>query len=103
MPTGQAKWLRLWHRSFGGSTHFVGLVSFVALSCVPVETQLRRPLGHIFEYGLRPDFSQAPTAVDVSSTLSLEDFLHPHDSTRRVMHPITYYKNWLGRSGIDCR
>jgi hypothetical protein len=96
VPSGPATWMKMRHRSFGGSTHFVALLGFVNLTCVPVETQLRRPLGHIFEYGLRPAFSHGPSLDSVSSALSLEDYLHPHDLTRQVLHPTTYYKTGWG-------
>ena len=100
VPAGPATWLRMRHRSFGGSTHFVALLGFVGVKCAPVATQLRRPIGHIFEYGLRPTFSRGPSADSASTSLSLEDYLHPHDLTRQVLHPTTYYKTGWGTRAL---
>jgi hypothetical protein len=90
---GPAKWIRLQHQHFGGSTHFVAMFGSMGLPCFPLGTELRRNVAHIFDYGLRPDPLMDPPPLN---SMSIEGVLHPADLERPIIHPTTYYKTGWG-------
>ena len=93
-PPGPAR-IRLSHRSFGGPTHFVALFGCQDIPCRPHETTLRRSVGHIFDFGARPD-PVDPSAEALS--LDINGILHPLDLEWPILHPTSFY-----RSGWGCR
>ena len=87
VPPGPIRWLRLKHRQFGGPSHFVTLFGCLNLVCTPVETQIRRTIGHIFEFGSPPaPFPGTPSEAELRAHLGLEDVLHPANLQRSVLH-----------------
>jgi hypothetical protein len=91
-PPGPAR-IRLSHRSFGGPTHFVALFGCQDIPCRPSETTLRRFVGHIFDFGARPDPVDSSTE---SLSLDIDGVLHPSDLARPILHPTSFYRSGWG-------
>lgn len=97
VPPGPIRWLRLKHRQFGGPSHFVTLFGCLNLACAPVETQIRRTIGHIFEFGSPPaPFPRTPSEAELRAHLGLEDVLHPTGLQRPVLHRTSFFCSGWG-------
>ena len=55
---------------------------------------MRRTVGHVFDFGARPEPAEASDLA--ADTMTLEGILHPHDLTRAVLHPTTYFRSGWG-------
>jgi hypothetical protein len=88
--------LRLQHRRFGGPTHFVTLFGSQGLQARPVETQLRRTVGHVFDHGTRPDPVWDVSRVPPASVLTLDSILYPDSLFRAVLHPTSFFGSGWG-------
>jgi hypothetical protein len=87
---------RLTHLAFGGPTHFVALFGSQGVHAHPLETDLRRSVGHVFDYGLRPEPVVSIDPLDHPGTISLDSVLHPADLGRDVLHPTAFYASGWG-------
>jgi hypothetical protein len=70
---------RLSHRAFGGPTHFVATFGCRGTRCVLIETALRQTVGHVFDFGVRPDPLSRSAQASKSLVLSIDGVLHPGD------------------------
>jgi hypothetical protein len=93
--SGPAK-RRLTHQAFGGPTHFVALFGSQGVKAHPLETELRRNVGHVFDYGLRPDPMSSPDTAAHAGAILLDSILHPSDLGRSVLHPTAFYASGWG-------
>jgi hypothetical protein len=94
-PPGPA-WRLLPHRSYGGPTQYVALFGAQGLVCKPVATSLRRSVGHIFDFGMRPDPLEGEDTPLALSGIGVDGILHPADLERPVVHPTSFYKSGWG-------
>jgi hypothetical protein len=62
----------------------------------PTETELRRLLGHIFDYGLRPEPVTSIDPADHPGAMMLDHILHPSDLGRAVLSPTAFYASGWG-------
>jgi hypothetical protein len=92
-PPGPAR-RRLRHRNFGGPTHFVALFGCQGVICQPVETALRRSVGHVFEFGARPEPLDGPD--DLDSAMTIDGILHPSDLCRPIVHETSFFRSGWG-------
>jgi hypothetical protein len=66
------------------------------LECKPVEMSLRRSVGHIFDFGMRPDPLEDVDAPLAVTGIDVDGILHPADLERPVIHPTSFYKSGWG-------
>jgi hypothetical protein len=104
-PSGPAR-IRLSHRSFGGPTHFVALFGCQDIPCRPLGTALRRSVGHVLDFGIRPDaveFGIRPDAVIPGAStphLDVDGILHPLELDRPILHPTSFYSSGWGTRAL---
>jgi hypothetical protein len=75
-PPGPARRL-LPHRSFGGPTNYVALFGAQGVACKPVKTTIRRSVGHIFDFGMRPNPLESADNKGGVLSMSIDDVLQP--------------------------
>jgi hypothetical protein len=92
---------RLLHRNVGGPTHFVATFGCQGITYVPVEMGLRRSVGHIFDFRVRPDLLSLSDRNDPSVGLSIYGILHPPDLVCPIHHQTTYYR-MVGSRALCC-
>jgi hypothetical protein len=94
-PPRPAK-IRLTHCSFGGPTHFVALFGCHNIPCHLLETALCRTVGHIFDFGVRPEPVEW---LSDSTELTIDDILHPSHLLCPILHwTLFYWSGWGSRS-----
>jgi hypothetical protein len=92
-------WHRRRHESFGGCTTFTALLGVGGgdQNYKPVTTSIRRTIGHVLDYSIRP--SPASNSAKHSSTvLSIDSRLDPSDFGHEILYRTSLYANgWRTR------
>ena len=92
--SGPARWSRLRHATFGGSTNFPAILGTVNLDLTPHRTDLIRTLGHILDHGIKPRVVSA--TFDHSQALTSEDRLDPRALVQDIVYRTSFTHNGWG-------
>jgi hypothetical protein len=91
-------WTRLRHEVVGGTTHYVALFcSSTRFS--PAVTNLRRTLGHIVDYGIRPQCSDI-TNDRHAKALTLTDRLYLEQLSQMIVYPTHFCCKGFGYQSL---
>ena len=74
----------------------MALYGSVGVPSKPVETRLRRTVGHVFDHGLRPEPVELSDLHRHEGDLTLDSVLHPSDLLGSVLHPTTFFSSGWG-------
>jgi hypothetical protein len=83
---GHLRWHLVRHESFGGVTHFQTLMGTNIPDFEPTRSTLRRTLGHIIDYSLKPRWLSPPSTQDALNNVSYKSAQGGIGIEKKVSH-----------------
>jgi hypothetical protein len=93
-------WTQLRHDTFGGVTHFQAMLGSNIPGFEPDKTNLRRTIRHVLDYSLKPKWAPLPALGAKSTSLTLNNRIHPSELTSTILYHTHYSATGWGISPV---